>query len=681
MTDRGRARLVPLLACLLLAPALRNGFAHDDHVIAEGHPVVLGTAPAGDAFAAAYWPPGFSALQYRPLTLLSLRVDHALGGGSPVAFHATNLLLLAAIVLLLSHVLLQRGASPAAAALAAAAFALHPVHVEAVAPAVGRSELGAALFALAALALRPWWSRAAIAGGAAGWAATLALVACAGAAMLFKEHGVVVPAVLLVDVAFFDRAALRRPLDVAVPGVLLAATSVTFFGAHVLFGGGISEERLRRTFQELTPLNPLLEVGPAERLASALHVGAEAIRKLVLPWPLVVDYGGASVHVVRGWDDPYLWLAAALVVGCVVLAARARSPLVRWAAAVGVLFWLPVSHVVFASGIVFAERTLFLPSLAFVVPLALAVDAGIRSPSPLRSRAAVAIGAALAAAHGAVTLVRLSEWRDSCTLAAADVRRNPASPTLQRVDGICALRAGDLPRAGERARAALAVAPRFPAAHLLAAEVARAEGRLGAAAASARRAVELQPASPDARALLSEILWATGDRAGALRQARARLTLAPLDGRARRALADRVVHVGGLEEGQRVWAEGAALAPRDPGPYVAGGQQALEHGDVARAIRWASLSAERGAAGASIAWARLAHRRLGDGDAARVRPLLEGLVAIFPDEPALLIRLAAASLEAGDPGSARAALDRVVERFPGAPAREAGALLARIPER
>lgn len=84
---------------------------------------------------------------YRPLCVLSFRLNHWLSGFNPFGFHLTNVLLhvlATGLVLATSRTLLPARCP----LLAAALFAVHPVHVEAVAGVVGRADVLASVFFL-----------------------------------------------------------------------------------------------------------------------------------------------------------------------------------------------------------------------------------------------------------------------------------------------------------------------------------------------------------------------------------------------------------------------------------------------------------------------------------------------------------------------------------------------------
>ena len=92
------------------------------------------------------------------LTIASVHLDHLLWSGWVPGFHLTNVLLHAVATALVTAMALTLGAGRAAALWCGLLFAVHPVHVEAVASVENRKEILAAIFAAtdrAAQAPRP----------------------------------------------------------------------------------------------------------------------------------------------------------------------------------------------------------------------------------------------------------------------------------------------------------------------------------------------------------------------------------------------------------------------------------------------------------------------------------------------------------------------------------------------
>src|SRR3989442_694240 len=181
---RARSVYLAVAACAVIVylGALWNEFVWDDQVIVLGNPLVQTWAGLATAFASPYWPPFVGGYLYRPLTLLTYVLDWHIGGAA--WFHAVNLLWHAGVSALVA-VLARRWAGDAAALVAGMLFAVHPVHVEAVANVVGRAELMAAAFTLLAVyaaveADRPVWS-----------------AVCWALGLLSKEVAVVAPALVV----------------------------------------------------------------------------------------------------------------------------------------------------------------------------------------------------------------------------------------------------------------------------------------------------------------------------------------------------------------------------------------------------------------------------------------------------------------------------------------------------
>src|SRR5207245_10904557 len=172
---------VAACAVLVSLGALWNRFAWDDTFIILGSDLVKSSSGWWRAFASVYWPPAIGGGMYRPLTLATYVLDWHLDG--VVLFHAVNVLWHAVAALLVA-VLTRRWAGDAAALVAGVVFAVHPVHVEAVANVVGRAELMAAVFTLLAV-------YAAVVRHSVAWS-----TACWILGLLSKETAAVAPALM-----------------------------------------------------------------------------------------------------------------------------------------------------------------------------------------------------------------------------------------------------------------------------------------------------------------------------------------------------------------------------------------------------------------------------------------------------------------------------------------------------
>src|SRR5882724_11394386 len=170
---------VALCAIVVYFGAMWNRFALDDVPIIALNPLVAHPSGIWRAFTAPYWAPELGGHMYRPLVIAGFTVDALVDGTA--WFHAVNLLWHAGAAVAVAA-LARRWMDAAGALAAGLLFAVHPVHVEAVANVVGRAEVLATLFAvgavlayagdgeLAALGDREQaWGRGAAASARGGW--------------------------------------------------------------------------------------------------------------------------------------------------------------------------------------------------------------------------------------------------------------------------------------------------------------------------------------------------------------------------------------------------------------------------------------------------------------------------------------------------------------------------------
>src|SRR5207237_4022209 len=202
-----------------------------------------------------------------------------------------------------------------AAYVAGLLFAAHPVHVEAVANLVGRSELMCAAGTVGVLVIL---SKGPLTGPRA-----LAVWACFVAALLSKEQGMLVPRVLARLAA---SRAQRWPPRLPEPQRRVALWLV-FAVCVTLAGYIVFRENTLRFWWDRNKLdwvmNPLVRSRGADRWLMPLVLLGRYAALLVAPLRLSIDYGSTVI----GWRaraaDPYLWLGAAALAAWVALFALA----------------------------------------------------------------------------------------------------------------------------------------------------------------------------------------------------------------------------------------------------------------------------------------------------------------------------------------------------------------------
>ena len=370
---RWAAGLAGAVAGIVFLNSLANQFAYDDNFIILGNTAIHSFDGLLQALWDPYWPGlyGQGKGLWRPVTIGLFGLEWIAFNGSPVGFHLINVLLHAGVTVLV--VLLLGEILPVAAAFVGGLlFAVHPVHVEAVANVVGFAEILSAFFFLLAciLILR---ARPQMGLGRTGAVLFLYLLA-----FLTKESAVTLPGiVLLLDCSREDirvrgigeYLARRWPLY---SGMVLVA-GVVFLGRFLVIGNVASP---------FAPLGASL-LSEVPRIWTVVGTWPHVIRLLFFPLDLSADYGPAVIPLAFGWNSENL-TGLFLVLGVLVLSLFAwrrgvlkkdqlSSRAVGWGAVWFVITLSPTSNLLFLSGILLSERTLYLPSVGFVAAAAWAL--------------------------------------------------------------------------------------------------------------------------------------------------------------------------------------------------------------------------------------------------------------------------------------------------------------------
>uniref|UniRef100_A0A674KHE5 dolichyl-phosphate-mannose--protein mannosyltransferase n=1 Tax=Terrapene triunguis TaxID=2587831 RepID=A0A674KHE5_9SAUR len=140
--------IVGLISCMCFANSYDGDFVFDDSEAIINNKDLRAETPLGDLWHHDFWGGKLSSntshKSYRPLTVLTFRINYLFAGGfHPVGFHVINIILHCAISVLMVDVFsillggLQYSSkgrrlnlAPKASLLAASLFAVHPVHTE-----------------------------------------------------------------------------------------------------------------------------------------------------------------------------------------------------------------------------------------------------------------------------------------------------------------------------------------------------------------------------------------------------------------------------------------------------------------------------------------------------------------------------------------------------------------------
>jgi tetratricopeptide (TPR) repeat protein len=668
---RRDAALVGVVTVLAALPSLLPGFIHDDHRLIEQNELLRGLSRVPEILTRGYWTVGDTAVPnlYRPVTILSFLVNHAIGGDRPFGYRLVNLglhLLVALLVLALARRVLgpARPERPLDGALAAALlFAVHPAHTEALGLVVGRGDLLAAAGTLLCLLL----FLAARDRAAAGERGALLRDALAVGAFLFgffsKENALAAPFIVLA-------ADLTRPWRPGSP----ALRPRPAFGAHAALFAALAAGLLVRSAvlgmigpAAFTPFidNPIAHQPFPGSTLTALAVLARYAWLLVFPAHLSIDHSYNAIplsgSILEAGPTAGLLIVAAAAAG-IALAWR-RRPAVAFALLFAGLAFLPVANLLIPIGTIMAERLLYIPSIGFCL-LGGALAGELRpaaGAARTAARAATVAALVLLAVRG---LVRLRDWHDDRTVFASAIAVCPASVRAQFNYGVASEKEGDDAAADAAYARALAIWGEFSDAHYNLAGVEARHQRWDSALAHYREAARMQPGNVSYLVNYGNSLTHAGRAADAIEPLERAVSIEAGSDKGWNNLGAAYLALGRAGDAERAWRAASRLDPGNA-EYVMNLAMALE---------------TRGDAGsAAAAWDEAARMRPADpivhyrqgralektGDTKAAAAAYRASIDLSPSSPVPLRALGLLLLRQGDRPAARAALEHALALDPG----------------
>ncbi|XP_032015826.1 protein O-mannosyl-transferase TMTC1 isoform X8 [Hylobates moloch] len=395
----GAAALLAGASCLCYGRSLQGEFVHDDVWAIVNNPDVRPGAPLRwSIFTNDFWGKGMaentSHKSYRPLCVLTFKLNIFLTGMNPFYFHAVNVILHCLVTLVLMYtcdktVFKNRGLAFVTALL----FAVHPIHTEAVAGIVGRADvLACLLFLLAFLSYNRSLDQGCVGGSFPSTVSpfflmlSLFLGTCA---MLVKETGITVFGVCLV----YDLFSLSNKQDKSSNGALCPRSPQQPGSPQPssLPGHPHRENGKQQRFPHKGAWGGCHSPLPPESKSSGFPVSPRAVWSmmrfltysyllafnmwlLLAPVTLCYDWQVGSIPLVETiWDMRNLATILLAVVMALLslhcLAAFKR--LEHKEVLVGLLFlvfpFIPASNLFFRVGFVVAERVLYMPSMGYCI--------------------------------------------------------------------------------------------------------------------------------------------------------------------------------------------------------------------------------------------------------------------------------------------------------------------------
>uniref|UniRef100_A0A8C5LWM5 dolichyl-phosphate-mannose--protein mannosyltransferase n=1 Tax=Leptobrachium leishanense TaxID=445787 RepID=A0A8C5LWM5_9ANUR len=438
--------LIGCLAFACFANSYNGNFVFDDSEAIINNKDLRAEVPIGDLWLHDFWGTKLNSnashKSYRPLTVLTFRINYSVAGGlHPVGFHVVNIILhcLVSILMLDVFSIMFGGVTgnnkskknhyaPKASFLAALLFSVLPVHTECVAGIVGRADLLCALFVVLSF-LGYCKALTEIHHGKFSVLWVLVSVFLSAVAMLCKEQGITVLGLnALFDIFVICKLnmleciqkVLRRDRtsEYAIflnKGLLLRIGLLSFWGISMLY--------IRWHIMGTGP-PAFTDVDNPASFASNLLVRVINYNYyysmngwlLLCPWWLCFDWSMGCIPLIKSFSDWRLCALAALwccLLGLIHQALCSSDDHKRRILTLGLGFliipFLPASNLFFRVGFAIAERVLYLPSMGYCVLLTYGYIKLCRQVKNKKFLTAAIVG--LLAMNTVRCIYRSNEWK------------------------------------------------------------------------------------------------------------------------------------------------------------------------------------------------------------------------------------------------------------------------------
>ncbi|UCC94801.1 MAG: tetratricopeptide repeat protein [Candidatus Omnitrophota bacterium] len=393
-------KYVPLIVIVLVgfgvyANSFRGEFILDDDPLIRNNIFVRSSSPVSSIFTKDIGESSGKKLSFwRPLQILTYRVEYSLFKLNVTGYHLTNITLHIAVALMLYWLVSLLFGDRGLSFLTSIFFVIHPIHTEAVSYISGRADSLVVLFMLLCFICYIKYL------DKKNFALYICMLCSYTLALLSRENSLVLPVLLLLYHYTFRK-------------------KIEFFGLFSLTGIAAVYGLLRFTF--LKSLLPYFTVSYTllQRIPGFFVALTNYLKLLVVPFPLHMEYGNKIFAI----NDIRAIIGVVILLALILCAFRTRKNKLIFFA----VFWFLIALVpqsnLYPIGAYMAEHWLYLASIGFFLVVGRLLASSYRK----RKISTVILIVTFITSLGVLTIKQNTYWQDSIGFYERTLQYEPAS--------------------------------------------------------------------------------------------------------------------------------------------------------------------------------------------------------------------------------------------------------------
>jgi tetratricopeptide (TPR) repeat protein len=405
---------------------LFNQFTFDDHSFIKDNKYIKSLEgvyrstfePIHDVEAKAGKIEGFRGFNYRPMSFLLMYLIGKLFGITPFSFHLFNIIFHIFNCILALLLCIRLKIPQNIALLIIIIFAVHPIHTDAVASAVGIQEEFVFFFGLSSILFITSEIKFKY------------VIACIlfTAALFSKENGISFFPIIIAVIIFLylksEKEFLQKENILKLSAITIIPTIAYLWLRYTILGSLLRHALLPK----FTMDNPLYEANSTVRILTSIYLLLKYLLKTILPIKLSSDYAINSIKLVNSITDIRFITALAILLSILyafIYSIKNRHYLLALCIFIFYAPLIPVSNLLYVGASLFAERYLYLPSLGLCLIIGLIFGKYLKHQSRNIKLSAYIIAGIIICLMTIQTISRNTDWKDDFTLSSSVVKIYP----------------------------------------------------------------------------------------------------------------------------------------------------------------------------------------------------------------------------------------------------------------